>query len=93
MLLEDFDLYGKYGEIILAFFGVTSVEALVDFNPTDDGDEVWSLPETFKVSRLMLDAETADFAIGNIYFGELDGALCVAEQNASPFIFYRRRVD
>lgn len=93
MLLEDILMYGKYGTIILAYFCVASVDELTDFNPTDDGDEVWELPPTFNIARTLIAVETEDLSIGNIYFGVIDGHICVAEQNASPLIFYKRKVD
>ena len=90
MFEEDSELYGEFGELILNFLNITTGGRVESFSPTDDADEVWSLPPQFVPSIIMRDVSTPDLAIGIVWFGVMDGKPCVAEQNASPIVFYRK---
>ncbi len=85
--------YGQYAKDILLYLGVQNVHDITTAYPSVM-EEVYDANEVnfHSVIREELDAKTENFSIGYLAFGIWDlGNLrcrCVAEQNASPMIFY-----
>lgn len=81
--------YGAYYEFILAFLHADA-ETVELIDPSDDGDEMWELPNEFVIQFELNDVNTSNFSIGQLWFGSLNGIPHVAEQNASPIGYYRK---
>ena len=94
MLLEEPELYGEYADVILKFLNVDSIEEIEIYEgiELDEDGEDWELPDRFIIDNIINDARSDGFAIGYLAFGHLNGRPMVAEQNASPFGFYTKRV-
>jgi hypothetical protein len=88
MFVENPESYGIFVGMFCAYLGVDTPEEIIEYCTTDDGDEVWTLPPQFIVVGEVDKASTADFAIGKLWFGVMDAKPCIAEQNASPIVFY-----
>ena len=56
-----------------------------------DFEEIYTLPKRLKIHLKMTEVCTENLAVGDIIFGELNGVRIIAEQNASPYLIYRRR--
>lgn len=95
MLIEEPELYGKYADVILKFLNADSIEEIECYEgiELDEDGEDWELPDGFVIDNIIYDAESDYLVIGYLVFGHLKGRPMVAEQNASPFCFYVKRVN
>lgn len=90
-MIEMPALYGHYIDFIMKYLDVTSMEQIECFVPTDDGEEVWEVPEGWIIEDTFKDCSTTHLDIGDIFFLNNHLERVVAERNASPLLFYRKR--
>ena len=89
----------KYSPISILYVAFLRANSLSDitwgfdvaYGENWDFEESYTLPKRLKIHLKMTEVCTEMFSIGNITFGELDGVRIIAEQNASPYLIYKRR--
>lgn len=66
-----------------------------NFLKLDDNEEYWSLSDLKNIPvefvMEMNDCRVKDFYIGYIVIFETNGTLIIADQNASPFVFWMKK--
>lgn len=85
------ELKKDYGPLLLlyaSYLRVSGVDSIMEFCPTDDGEEIWNLPNDFEIVMEFDNCSTKTFSIGKVWLGKIAGKPVIAECNASPILFW-----